>query len=223
MAQLLVFYTDHWFDNATTERQNVVNVEGKFNSRYIKGDVVQIEETSYWINTTTETVNKGWNSSKFVIIEVSDRTKSQLEDKCKKWERIFTYSLDLQDDTNGIYEYTITLTQESVSGTELFTVKDLFTDLPPELSILTKTSTQAEIRLSLPSEWTTTKKTEVRQDYQQKFKQDIKELSKLIAHSQHYIDLDSIPTAYKNKLDTDGWATGTFSQLQNYILNKKDE
>lgn len=210
--QLLVYNKDHWFTLESPERQNELNVNGKFDGINEKGDIIEIQESGYWLNGD-ETI-RNWNKDVFIVLDVTDMTISQAKEKVEQLYKKISFSFDNRDDINGIYEYTI-YSNDGFSDT-----KDKFDNIPENLSVIERNSTSIKMRLNLPSEWSLLKKTEERLLFQRYGKNNLFDISKPIKKRRFKIDLDSIPVAYKNLLFSQGWARGTYSQLEQYIIDK---
>ena len=57
--ELLIYNTDHWFDLESSERKAELNKDGKYDSRYKKGDIIEVREDGYWTGKN----GKGYNNS----------------------------------------------------------------------------------------------------------------------------------------------------------------
>jgi hypothetical protein len=221
MAEYLIYYKNHWFDEISIEQQNELNIEGKFDSRYSFGDIVEIQRNGLWL-TQENQIYRGWNLNVFRVIKINDQSKLDALQYQKQWKRKIVASLENRDDENGLYDYLISIALTSLSDLEHFTNKDLFVKLPDKITILEKQATFVRLRLTLPSEWSLSKKTEIRQEFQKGGKMQIKEFNKIIKKSQYSIDVNNLPQSYQDLLLNQGWLDGTSAQLENYIINKKD-
>lgn len=219
MAEYLIYNKEHWFE--TSPNQAELNIDGEFDSRYTRGDIIEVRPTYYWVGSAGENL-RGFDKQSFVMARTTDETYDQAINFWKNWKRAYTYSFDLRDDVNGIYEYTITLTNISLSGRELFTARDRFQRLPDKISIIDKSANFVKLRLTLPAEWTIEQKTEKRLQFQDEGKDRLRELLKIIARSKYYFDLASLPNNYKNLLRNQGWIQGTRTQFVNYLKNKAE-
>ena len=221
MAEYLIKYKSHWYDLEPQVRKDELNIDGKFDCRDSVGDIIEIQENGHWINSD-DSIRRGWsfNNLTFVILKTTNETKAQAMQYLKQWIRTFDYSMDLRDDVLGIYEYTITLTNLSISGKELFTIRDRFLRLPERVTVIGRGSNYVRLRLTLPAEWTLAQKTEKRLWFQNEGKEQIKDLMKVVARRKFYIDLNAIPQSYKDLLSVQGWLKGTATQLNQYIKDK---
>ena len=75
MAEILIYNKTHWFDLETPERQSELNIDGKFDSRYIEGDFIEIREDGFW---TDPIIGKGYNKDSFDLLVVDDATVEEL-------------------------------------------------------------------------------------------------------------------------------------------------
>lgn len=215
--ELLLFWNKHWFDLCTPERQAVLNTRGKYDGHLEVGDILEYRQSGFFINND---VLQTCRRDKFVVIDIEDMTINQAKaivNKC--WDRGTNFSIDSVNDSTGIYDYTISIADSSILS--LFdNDKDKFLKLPDRVTLIGRNTTEIRLRLTLPVEWSQTDKTVKRLFFQSEGKNTIKELQKNIKKSQYKIDLINIPTAYQTKLTNDGWARGTYSQLQSYIIDK---
>lgn len=197
MAEFLIFYKDHWFDSISKEEQDILNIDGKFDSRFVYGDIIETRNNGFWL-ADDDSIVRGWNRSAFVVIR-TDAPNGQYTDE---WTRSFLYNLDSQDDLNGIYNYTINLTDLSISNKELFTERDRFIKLPAFVSMIEKQPEYIKLRLELPEE--IEEKTIARMNFQQSLN-EIYELSKFIARRRFHVDLNNLSISDQNLLKSQGW------------------
>lgn len=76
--QLLIYNNIHWFDKLSMSEQIAKNIDGKFNSRYKKGDVIDVKPDGFWVDENDEVV-RGYNPAIFRVIECPEMSREEAE------------------------------------------------------------------------------------------------------------------------------------------------
>ncbi len=209
MADLLIYYKTHWYDLATPERQAEVNVDRCFDSRYVLGDIVEIAESPKFQNS---------ENPAFRVIEITNRTKSQIIDYMADWKRSFAAVRTLNDIDNERYEYEISINVTSTSGRELFQPLKEIINKKEWIDIISTSSTMIKIGVN---------GTEERRNlFQNNAKAYLRTLSKIIAKRRYRFDVDNFPNGVLNKFgsaDPANWVVHyTAAQVVPYLIDKEN-
>ena len=111
--EMLIYNTDHWFDRETKPRQNELNVDGKFDGRQKKGDVIEVREDGYWTGPQA----KGYNKNVFAVITMVDEIIDRAYDEDNGKDK-FKYNIDIDS---------ITLDANNLAAIEKDTFESLLT------------------------------------------------------------------------------------------------
>lgn len=208
MAELLVYAVNNFKEDWNPEYLDTISqvLWQKWRARFIRGDIIQVYENG----RCTEQPSA---DSKFVIIKIPDLSYPVARSRCVEWVRSYTATITLDDPP--VYEYELTLTDLSVSGSELFDiVKEQFGKLPPDIELLNKSSHSIEVRL-------TTDNPLRKIAFQQNAKNFINELLCPIRRCRYRVDVENLPAGIKQTLQNDRWITVTWAQASPYIIDKK--
>jgi hypothetical protein len=223
MAEILIYKGPHWMDNLTQQEIDDFVAENeywmdKYNARLQRGDIVEIQENGFW-------ENRGWGIHAYWLLKVPDRTKAQALQFAQAWNRNFTKQRTLNNTTNHIYEYTVTLTQTSISGNELFKANELVQKtIPKDCSILSKSANQVSIRLEplLNNQVIAGKITPIqrRDNFEEQTKDELSDLSKTIRRKRFHFLVDEMPASIKNKFLNNEFVSRNWSIVQPYLEDK---
>lgn len=97
--QLLVLIKRHWFDDLPANQQAILNASGRYNRRYVIGDIVEVREDGYWLGADNSVV-RGWNRRAFVVLEITGDAVDKAYEKIveSNGEVLFKrrYKIDIQ-------------------------------------------------------------------------------------------------------------------------------
>lgn len=139
-----------------------------------------------------------------------------------QWYRSFNI-LKIVDEVD-YQEYQITLTNNSVSGKELFSAEETFLKLKSDVSLIDRMSNRIIIRHTPDKTATEVDKIIIANDRKENFediiKKEIIELNIPIARAKYYIDIDNLPQSNIDDLLVNRKTTIQLSYLQPCIVDK---
>ena len=229
MAELLVYAKNHWMDtlspNVVEQRIETGHFsQQNYDKRYQKGDIVEVKENGFWIDHLT----RSFDRTAFVVVQVTNATAEESMDYMRKWRRDVTIQKTVNDTTNHIYEYIIAIVVTGTLGYELFdTVKDRWDDRPPDISLVTKSTSGALLRLEplkhpkvIAGKITPAERVA---KVESKGKRLIRVLNRVIRKRKYNLLVDDLPQSIKNQLQSQGWVKVNKSQILNYLHNKSGD
>jgi len=229
MAELLIYNMDHWMDTYA-DRDAIEaafpdnkHIGDKYDSRHHKGDVVEVQESGFWIGRCA-----GWGYPKFVILVVQDKTKAQALNYMDSWQRDVSVSRITNDTINHIYEYRVTVERLSLThDDELFSeAKDKLTSLPSDCSIVSRSPSEVVLRLE-PLTWPAVIAGDItpeerKQHVEEAGKELISDFTKLLRRRRIYLDMDTIPAGVQTALDTQHYYSTIWANVKPYVKDKVD-
>lgn len=226
MAEFLIYAGTHWMDDL--DQQTIDNFDDaemdKYESRYQSGDIVQVYEDG----TCSE---QPAPNSKFFILKLPGVSISAAKNYLIPWKRRVTVARTLNNEEDGVFEYSATVIGESVSGDEYFKARELIKK-PMDVSVLEKNSTHLSLRLQPsiledylnqneePSNWVTVDPIERRDLFEAKALSMIGKLRKILRNRRYRVALENLPQGVKDTLEQDRWYTSTWSAVQTYLVDK---
>ena len=225
MVEFLIIAKDGWMDNfpqaeIDTRKAASDNFVMKYEARHRSGDIVEVQEGAFYTEVHS------FNRKVFVVLRITDVEIGEVRHYMKGWDRNVSVQRIKNDDVNYQYEYRVALNRLStVVNDELFDiVKDRFDALPPDMTIVSRSSTEVVISLLplthplvLAGKITPLQR---KVTVEKMGKHILLEFTRLIRQSRYNISLGDLPQSVKDQLKSTGWVSFTKVQVASYLGDK---